>query len=251
MGRKRKPKNRRGWIWSLLTFFLVVGAILASVTVFLKVSEVEVSGAEHYKPEQLIETSGIHVGDNLFLFNKFEVIRKLKAEYPYLEDVEIRRRLPDAFVITVTERQPMAYLDAGESRWLVDKHGYLLEALPSGTAVPYAQIISDQEVHEPVSGTRIQWEKSEELDALEQILTALADQGITKGIGKVDVTRLYQLSFTYEKRILVQLGTREDITHKISLFCKVLEKLAPGDRGALNVSDGRQARFQPSSKLEI
>lgn len=251
MGRKRKPKKRSGCLRSVITALLVVGAILASVAVFLKVNEVQVDGTSRYTPEQIIETAGIQTGDNLFLFNKFEVIRKLKQEYPYLEDVEIRRRLPDTFLIHVTERQPIAYVDAGESRWLVDKHGYLLEALPSGTEVGYAQIVSGQELLEPASGSRIQWEEPETVEALDKLLTALTEQGITEKIGKVDVTRLYQLTFTYDKRLVVRLGSQEDLERKITLFSKVLEKLAPGDRGTLNVEDGREARFQPSANLEI
>ena len=118
--RKRRRKRRGPRIFlTLLTFCIVIGAIVASLTVFLKVAKIEVRGAAYYTNEQIIKSSEIQVGDNLFAINKFAVSSKILADFPYLESIKITRRLPDTFIFDVTERKPCGYIDTEDQRWII------------------------------------------------------------------------------------------------------------------------------------
>lgn len=250
---RRRRKKRRGLrvFLTLLTFCIVIGAIIASLTVFLKVSKIEVNGATKYKKEDIIATSGIQKGDNLFGINKFNVSSVILKKYPYIETIKITRRLPDTFVFDVTERVICGYIDVSDQRWIVDKFGYLLERVPQKTQVKGAKILAGEPALAPNVGSKINWTENEKLNALITIFKELDTYKMTPKVGQVDVSMLYQLSFSYDNRLRVVLGTTEDLPKKLKMFHAVLEKLSPTDRGTVNLSNVKQARFAPNASIKF
>ncbi|MEG2378525.1 MAG: FtsQ-type POTRA domain-containing protein, partial [Clostridia bacterium] len=148
----RRRKKHRGVraFFTVLTFCVIVGAIIMSLTVFLKVAKVEVRGAARYKSSDIVLASGIKVGDNLFGINKFAVSDKVLKKYPYIETLKITRRLPDTFVFTVTERVPCGYIDLGEQRWIIDKTGTLLERTSVKKKINLPKILAGEPLLAPV-----------------------------------------------------------------------------------------------------
>ncbi len=247
--RKRRRRRRGPRIFfTLLTFCIVAGAIIASLTVFLKVAKIEVRGAARYTDAQIIESSGIQVGDNLFAVNKFAVSSKMLNEFPYLESVRITRRLPDTFVFEVTERVPCGYIDTEDQRWLIDKAGYLLERVDKTQEVQAANILSGEELLAPKPGGVINWKEAEKRNALVAVLQALSEHQMIGKVQQVDVSALYSIRFTYENRLSVLLGSTENLGKKFTMLDVVLPQLAPTDRGELNVSNAKEARFAPEKK---
>lgn len=247
--RRKGRKKRGGKILSFLLVLVIIGVIIASVTMFFQTNEIVVTGVQKHTVEEIVEASGLSVGDNLFAVNKFEVEKRIKDAYPYVGSVEIRRRLPDTFLLNVTERTPVAYLDVGEQRWLLDKQAYLLEPLSISDAVSYLKIVSESEAIDPKSGAQLELAEEGVSDGLAAVMTCLSDVGLIDRVGQVDVTKLYQLNFLYENRLLVQLGNSEKLERKISLFKTILDELEPTDRGVLNVSEPPEGRFQPNSSV--
>ena len=73
------------------------------MTVFFRVKTISVEGAEQYGSEELIAGMDVQKGDNLYLWNKNRVLSDLMHSFPYLESAQLRRKLPDGLVLTVTE----------------------------------------------------------------------------------------------------------------------------------------------------
>lgn len=248
---RKSRKKRGGHFFSFLLFLTILVVIIASVTMFLRTSEILVTGAEKHSAAEIIEASGLRIGDNLFAVNKFEVERKIKEQYPYIASVEIRRRLPDAFLLHVTERVPAAYLDVGEQRWILDKDAYILEQTATTETGSFLHIISESEAVEPKSGEKLVLAEEGAVNALSVVMNALSDAEVIANVGQVDITKLYQLNFIYDGRIQVQLGNIDKMDRKIRMFCTVLAELDASDRGILNVSDPTEGRFQPNSSVQI
>ena len=249
---KRKSRKKRGGrVFSFFLVLVMIGVIVASVTMFFQTNNIEVTGPSRYTPEEIIAASGLMVGDNLFAVNKFEVERRIKEQYPYVASVEIRRRLPDTFLFTVTERTPVAYLDVGEQRWILDKDAYLLEPLSISETVPYLQVVSASEAVDPHSGKRLTLPEEGAVNALEAVMDGLSDLNIIAEVGQIDVSKLYRLTFLYQNRLQVQLGNAEKMEKKLRLFATILAELDATDRGVLNVSEPPEGRFQPDSSVGI
>lgn len=248
-GRRRRRRGG-GFFATLLTACIIVGALVASVTVFLKVADFEVVGAKTYEPAKIIAASGIQIGDNLFSVNKFDVARNILGEFPYIGAVNIRRRFPDTFVFEITERKQAAFIQAEKLRWLIDKDGYILESIPADQQVALPAV-AGATMLAPSPGTRIAFKEEDSLRVLSQVLSAIESGGIVNKIGKVDVSKLYNLTITYENRFVVVLGTEEDLDKKIRMLKAVVEQLEATDRGTINLSDVKQARFQPNANIQM
>lgn len=242
--RRRKRRGARIF-WTLFTFLIVAGAIIGSLTVFLKVSSIEVSGNTYYTTEQIIESSGIKTGDNLFGVNKFDAIEQIQADYPYIETVKITRRLPDTFVFEVIERKPCGYIQAEDCRWIVDAKGYLLERVGKDAQVNGALIEAKEALVTPFAGGEISWATAGKKDALDMLLNELAAHNILDKVTGIDVSAIYSLEFTYENRLTVILGNTEEFTKKMNMLSAVLPQLNATDRGRLNLSNLGEARFTP------
>ena len=102
MARRRHSNRRRrrgnfGFLYKLLSVLVICAAVVMALTLFFRVDTIEVTGTERYTEKDVIEASGIQLGDNLFLLNKYEAARSIAEQLPYIdiEDIRIRRELPD------------------------------------------------------------------------------------------------------------------------------------------------------------
>ena len=130
--RKHKSKQRRGRgrfakVYQLLSAILIAAAIIAGCIVFFKVQNISVAGNHRYTEEEIIAATGIQIEDNLYTMNKFDIRAKVLRELPYIQDMTIRRRLPDTILITVEESVPVAAISDSGQWWLMNGDGKLLE----------------------------------------------------------------------------------------------------------------------------
>lgn len=103
MARRRHSNRRRrrgnfGFLYKLLSVLVICAAVVMALTLFFRVDTIEVTGTERYTEKDVIEASGIQLGDNLFLLNKYEAARSIAEQLPYIdiEDIRIRQDQPDA-----------------------------------------------------------------------------------------------------------------------------------------------------------
>lgn len=102
----RRPGKFRRALHALsraVLLLLLTAAAIVMMTIFFKVNTISVEGAEKYSVEEITNALDISKGDNLYLWNKMKVQEHLLEKLPYLDSVRIRRHLPDALVLTVTE----------------------------------------------------------------------------------------------------------------------------------------------------
>ena len=101
--RRRRGRSRLGFLFKLLCIGGVVVALTMGATVFFRVESVVVTGNSRYTQEEVVAATGIELGDNLFHMNKYEIYDQVRQSLPYIEDVNIRRSLPNTILITVSE----------------------------------------------------------------------------------------------------------------------------------------------------
>ena len=235
---------------SLLTFCIVIAAIVMSVTVFLKVAEIEVSGTTRYEAADIIQTSGIKTGDNMFMINKFDVAEKILDRYPYIEQIKIRRRLPDKFTFEIIERTPAAFVIADDNRWLIDKKGYILERIGNDEVVKVPKI-TGVEVVTPRAGGELILKNEAQLLPLREVLNSLSTAGMTENTTRIEIAKLYDINIIYGERFLVSLGDTTELPRKIEMLKAVIGELAEFDKGTINVSAIKEARFKPNTNIDL
>ena len=229
-----------------IMFFLVVVAVIFVMSVFFRVSDIQVRGNSHYTDEEIIRAIDIEEGDNLFFFDRFAALSRVFAKLPYIDEVSVERSLPNRVIITVTESQALAYIVLGEEKWssahsckvLGKANDDELQGLiPIDGISPGTLMIG-----EPLQTS----DGSEEIvDFIAEVLYQLEERGLYRQVGRVDFSNPRRVSFTYGDKYTVVLGDSANIEYKFGMLVSAMSQLLEGDVGIINVSDGNTARFSP------
>lgn len=240
--KKKKLKKRRkiAFYTVLVVLFICVVTVL-SLTVFFNISKIYVNGNSHYTSEKIIEASGLEVGQNLFRLNKFKIIESLKAQLPYLDTVEIDRKLPVSININVTESQNFMCVPSGSGICLIDKNLKILNRVaiaPEGLATVYG--IKPTEI---AVGSHLSCEEGKEQTLIE-LSTALYDSFGAGNITSIDLTQVYDIKVRYQDRVDIKFGTLEGISEKVRLVAHVLSENSDSEHAEIDVSSGKLAYYK-------
>lgn len=284
-------RRRKAIIGVLCVLAVLAVGIALSFNLLFKVTDFRVENADRttpadtgiYTEQQLIDATGIQVGDNLYGFSKKEKSDQLLAQMPYLDVATVTRQAPGTVIIRVqpaVERFKMAY----NNSWLVlseqlkvlrieaEEPDNLVEldaCLPDGAATAPGTFLTLDAPSEPTTlatalpaGTETP-ETADEItetttpnEVLDELLDELDQYGLLDGTTVLTMQDLTELSFLYEGRVSVQLGTANNLDYKIRFAAYIIldtggDGLASSDRGTLDVSDQQtdgtiQPRFLPA-----
>jgi cell division protein FtsQ len=114
-------------------------AVLAVATVawvlfagpLLAVRTVQVDGAGSLTAARVRQAAGVAEGTPLLRVD-VDAVRGRVALLPQVASVQVSRGWPATLVITLAERVPVAVVQAGDARWLVDRDGVPFERLSGG-----------------------------------------------------------------------------------------------------------------------
>jgi len=124
---------------------------------YFQVKAVEVSGLDNVSREELLSVIRPLLAGSILTIDISGIANFLKLN-PWVDDVSIRRRFPDALWIAVTERVPAAILKTGsDSRYLVDRGGHLLGR--AGVNDGHVLIAG---LAAPSTGTRLEYDRLED-----------------------------------------------------------------------------------------
>ncbi len=243
---KRRKRNRnRGKAFALFlllmaVFFLVGGGV------FFRVRNIEVIGSDVYTMEEILESSGVNYGDNLIFINRSRVSANLVSNLIYAESVQITRKLPGTLVIRINESIPVACIYQG-GWWLLDKNCRVLEKT-NQAGLGKAIRINGLSIQPPEIGEIISSDGEERVTAqlLGEFLSAILETGLQEEIVDINAEYLNNITFNYQNRLTVRLGSAIHSAEKLQLMVQALERLAPDAEGNMDLSWEKEARYYPS-----
>ena len=238
-----KPR-RHSSISAPLMFIVVIVATIFVMSVFFRVSDIEVTGNTHYTDEEIIRAIDIEQGDNLFFFDRFAAISRVFAKLPYIAEVSVVRKLPNKVTIEVVESTALAYIKLGDERWTLDHNCKVLGKAADGET---GQLV---EVSGISPGTLLIGEQLTTADGdtavveqLAEVLYQIQERGLTSYISLVDITDTNDVQLSYAGRYTVKLGNSSGTEHKFGMLVSVVAKLGAEDVGLIDLSDGTTAHF--------
>lgn len=218
----RAKRRRAGSTRWVLLLVLLIACLFAGYffarSDFFTIAEIEISGADHIDGARLVELSGFAVGNSLFSVTPRHAEEWLRVE-PRVKSAVVKRRWPDTVYIEVTERQPVAMLNAGLVMIEIDVEGRILDRyrVVKDVALP---LISGVDLSDTpnVAGS---WVDGEDIAAALAILAALPPDAA--GIGEINVAnpqfiKLYTVGGTE-----IRLGDSADFAEKYLAYSTILE----------------------------
>ncbi len=239
--KKKLKKRRKVAFYTLLVVLLICVITVLSLTVFFNISNIRVNGNSHYTTQKIVEVSGLREGQNLFRLNKFKIIDKLKAQLPYLDTVEIDRKLPVSIEINVTESQDFMCVSSGSGICVVDKNLKILNRVaiaPEGLATVYGITPTQNEI-----GSVLLCEDDKQ-QTLSMLSAALFESFGAEGITSIDLTEVYDIKVRYQDRVDISFGTLENISEKVRLVAHVLSENSDSEHATIDVSSGKLAYYK-------
>lgn len=259
--RKRKRGRRRfGLLFKLLCGAALVAAATLGATVFFQVETIAVVGNSRYTAQEVIDASGVQIGDNLFQMNKNQISQRILQQLPYVGEVSPQRGLPSTLTIQVTEISAAARVEVyqeasvqaetadesggaeedssgqtdgaeGEEEepqtladqpWLISTSGKLLEVAPEGSG---ALSVAGLTVLAPQSGTMlaVPQEQQYRLDTLKELLSALEEMGQLDQVSSIDLTHSTWVGMRYRGTFDARLPLGEDLSHSLAVLSAAVE----------------------------
>jgi len=248
--------NRNRLMVQLLTMVTVVVALVLGLSVFFKVENIHVSGAEVYSEWAIKEASGLSEGDNLLTFSHARSAALIKANLPYVDTVRFGIKLPDTVNIIVKEDEVVyAIKDQNGQWWLMNSEGRIVEMGNNSNASNHTQIlgvvldnpvqderavametVSTETVPEGETVPIVTTTGAQRLTAVLQILRALEANDIVGAAASVEVTRIEDIILWYGSRYQVNLGDSARLDYKIACMNDVILQMSDYQSGILDIS---------------
>lgn len=236
--------NRSRLVLNILTITAVAFAVFLGLSIFFKVEQVTVSGAERYSEWTVAEASGIESGDSLLFFGEASASSKIIDALPYVKSVRFEIKLPGTVHIII-EEAPMAYSVQAEdgSWWLMTAQGHLTEQANAATALDCVKI-EGFTLRAPVAGqSAVAVETGEgsvtgadRLAAALQILAQLEANELFDKVTVVNVSKLQTLEFWYGNRYQVKLGDVNHMREKLAAVKVAIDSASDYQTGILDAS---------------
>ena len=240
----RKRRRRRSSVarMALVVTVLLVAAVgvVLSLTVFFKIKSIDVYGESAYSSKEIIKVANVKLESNLVRLDGEHIAEKIEKELPYIEDVKIKKRLPTTLEFNVTAAKIAGYIQADKSYYIVSRDGKILEKCadkPQKMAQIDGITLEKPEISGHVEQNNINYVK--------KIYEAFGE-GMSSKITSLSVGDRINLSFVYDNRITVKLGSEADLSKKLKFVVLTLadsSKVSDDDMGTIYAGNAKKISF--------
>ena len=215
-------------IVKVLTLIIVIigVSIYVALSPLFNIKEINVTGNSKLSKEEIISLSELKTDENTFKVSKKNTKNKVKAN-AYIENVKIRRKLPDKVEIIVVERVATYMIPFANSYIYINNQGYMLEITSQKAEMPAIVGIStpEEELHE---GQRLISEDLVKLGEVLQIMESANANELVDLITKIDISNRQDYILTLEKeKKAIHLGDVSNLSTKMAYVKKILNDELP------------------------
>ena len=251
-GEMRRRRRRLKALTTLMVIMLVAAGTLFGGSVLFKVSSFKVQNLDGTQPadtgiyteEEILNALGVKTGDSIFGFSASEKAQAVGAALPQLETVAVKRSLPSTLVVQVQPAVDTFCLETAAGWAVLSQNRKMLRVeggKPSGLILLEGLPISQAQPGYALALTPVEEGEDDPAQVLEEILGYLDRESLTEKVTSIQMGDLQNLSFWYDDRIQVELGTPNSLDYKMQLAGYLLrnengDALSSSDEGTLNCS---------------
>ena len=228
----------------MLAFVAICIAIVGALSLFFKADQIFVTGTSRYSQQQVLRASGIRQGGNLFLLNKHQAASAITEQLPYVESVRIRRQLPNALRIEITECTHPLAMEQDGVLWLLNGSGKIIDKLQPGQGES-CPLVTGLTLTSPQLGQLAVPENRDKWDLLQQLWQLLRSKDMAGDVQSLDLTDSNRITLHYLDRFDVVLRTDDDLDYRLNYLAAVVQRLDGSDQGTIQWDKDGKARFIP------
>lgn len=220
----KKLNRKRTFITIIILLFLFTcGTIYYLTTPVFNISSILIYGNEKISTDTYISLSKINVNEtNIFAITNSMIQKRLK-ENPYVEEVEMKRKLPNILELYVTERSIDYQINYSGKYIYLNNQGYLLDISDEKKDIPVIKGLSAMDDNVQV-GQRVNNEDLIKLDTVLKVVNYCKYNSIESKLTSIDVsdTSNYILIFGEDGK-MAYLGNSSSMTEKMTAVANILK----------------------------
>lgn len=236
----RKRKRRRLKMMRLaivLTVLLLLALIISLVvlhisgsihkqngtkTEFLAVTAIEVEEDTRYTADQIIEASGLFIGESLLVVNKVEAHNAILAALPYLEYVDISNSSFSTIRIAVRETKVLGAVRTDDGYIVLGENNHALEQLAEeDVPADMLRIYGAETVNKTVGQTLL---AARDIQMC-RTLTAAAETYKLENMSRINLTAKTNVRIRWKEQIEVVLGNESNFPAQIKALTGIMPTL--------------------------
>lgn len=232
---KRKIKTRR--IVALCVLGVVIALCVCLFTPIFGITEISVSGNLNVAAADIIGTSGIEKGENIFRINTKRAERALK-EISYVADAEVKRKFPAKVVIEITESKADVIYDMPTEFIVATIDGRVLQKTVDVTEIP-APIVKGVTVSKAEPAGFIETENPEVTGKNLEYIKCFYDSTYWSEIDEFNVADISNFMMIMRSGMRVTFGeieTIEGLKRKIKMLDAIVPQIKPTERSYLDLT---------------
>lgn len=139
--KKDRKKRRKVSLLAklLITIACATGLYFFASSSFFDVTEFEVTGNSYYAQDEILIMGGCKTGDNIFWGTGLKEIKSRLEKDAYMEEVKVKRILPDKVRIELTERKQTAAVMYDNNFAIIDGDSVVLRKSSVEPKIPLIQ----------------------------------------------------------------------------------------------------------------
>ena len=251
---ERRQKEAGGKLKTkIITAVVILTALIMAVAVFCfvfcKVNVIKVEGKINYTADEVINSVSLVKGQSMFTLDTEEIANTVETALPYTDNVKVIKKYPRTVKIIASPAAETYAVMLSENFYAITTGELKVlkaqNSAPENLIIVQGGSIATYKLGKSLSFSGDGDEKGKE------ILISLNDAIKECGIENVNMINIYDINnlyFIYDNRIVVKLGTAENLSKKISLGKKTLDeenKQSAFQYGELDLSITKEAIFAP------
>ncbi len=217
--RKAAKRRRITPFLIVVSVFIFAAAVYLCLTMLFNVDRVIIEGNTLYDERDLIETSGIEKGENLFEVDTAYAEDKLYTVYSYIEEVEVVRSFPNAVKVKIVEAEPFSVIEEADGYTLVSAGGKVLER--GLEEVPERLLLV-----RGLSTITSTEDDIKRMDLMKKIINTMRNLEM-EGYNFLDLSDTLEITMIHENRVKVTLGNELELEYKLQFADNVVSEKIP------------------------
>lgn len=243
--RRLKQKNtarhirQRIYYVVLLTFLLLI-FILGAVAIFFRITDIQIEGNTVYSDEEILNSSGISEGMNIYLVKEQDVQRSILTKHPYVRSVSVDRDVPNSVVIDLECDSPSYYVELGGEYFVLSKNLRVLERFFDKDRMTEAhsdiRCFKASEIKSAIVGSELEFVTPGYSESAKEVLGVLEECEIFPEITSIYFDDRFNIGIVYQGRLKANIGNGEEAEIKLRFMNEIVKDLGDA-RGTIDIKD--------------
>lgn len=246
--KKSKKKKKKINTNKLILVLMLALMMTVSIAVFLKsnifdLQQVTIKGNKELKTEDVISELDIIQNKNIFSYDS-KNIKSTLMQNPYIEDVNIKLKLPSTMIISIKEITPSALLKDDNNYCYISSKGEKIVDIKDLDENTDKIIVDIDYVNKENS---IEFENDEIEKRLLYLLDCVVDKNINKEIYEINLREENIISLKTKNNTKVIIPNDDNLDYNVSRLGKILVDLQSKNKkeGTIDLTYSNYALYSP------